>query len=154
MNVFLVSAEQFMPYVWIAFIVITAIIEVLTIDLVTLWFTVGAVGGLIASLCGAEIWLQFVIFIVISAACVIATRPLAKKIQKNEIIRTNSDKNIGKIAIVTKAFGDDEIGEVRIEERYWRAVSSDASNFEVDEKVQVDAISGTKVIVSKLDKKE
>ena len=78
-------------------------------------------------------------------------RLFAKKMQQKEIIRTNSDKVIGRIAVVTKNISDDEIGEVKIEGREWRAINNDGLSFQAGEKVIVDAISGTKLIVSKIE---
>lgn len=152
MNTFLaLDSYSIMAIVWAVFIVITAIIELQTSDLVTIWFTIGAVGALIAALFKLPIWLQLVIFLAISTVCLIATRPIAKKLQQKEVIRTNSDKVIGKVALVTKQISEDEIGEVKIEGREWRAINNDGITFEVGEKVMVEAISGTKLIVSKIE---
>ena len=152
MNTFLaLDSYSIMAIVWAVFIVITAIIELQTSDLVTIWFTIGAVGALIAALFKLPIWLQLVIFLAISTICLIATRPIAKKLQQKEVIRTNSDKVIGKVALVTKQISEDEIGEVKIEGREWRAINNDGITFEVGEKVMVEAISGTKLIVSKIE---
>jgi len=152
MNTFLaLDSYSIMAIVWAVFIVITAVIELQTSDLVTIWFTIGAVGALIAALFKLPIWLQLVIFLAISTVCLIATRPIAKKLQQKEVIRTNSDKVIGKVALVTKQISEDEIGEVKIEGREWRAINNDGITFEVGEKVMVEAISGTKLIVSKIE---
>ena len=152
MSTFLtLEISTIMAIVWGAFIVVTAIIELQTADLVTIWFTIGGVGALICALCKGPIWLQVVIFLVISVVAIICTRPIAKKMQQKEIIRTNSDKVIGRIAVVTKNISDDEIGEVKIEGREWRAINNDGLSFQVGEKVIVDAISGTKLIVSKIE---
>ena len=139
-----------MAIVWTTFIIVTAIIELITTDLVTIWFTIGAIGSLIASLCKANIIIQLVIFFIISFIALILTRPLAKKIQEKDVIRTNADKVIGEIGIITKGFEGIEIGEVKVEEREWRAISNEGKKFEDGEKVIIDAISGTKLIVSKL----
>lgn len=149
------SSSQIMTIVWIVFIVATVIIELETTDLVTVWFTLGAVGALIAAICGAELWLQIVLFVGIGILALICTRPLAKRMQQKEIIRTNSDKIVGEYGIVTKKIVPNEIGEIKIESRYWRAISKSNDTFEVDEKVLIEAITGSKVIVSKIeDKKE
>ncbi len=152
MNTFLaLDSYSIMAIVWAVFIVITAIIELQTSDLVTIWFTIGAVGALIAALFKLPIWLQLVIFLAISVVCLLATRPIAKKLQQKAIIRTNSDKVIGKVALVTKRISEDEIGEVKIEGREWRAINNNGLTFEEGEKVMVEAIWGTKVIVSKIE---
>ena len=152
MNTFLaLDFYSVMAIVWAIFIVATAIIELQTADLVTIWFTIGGIGALIAALCKQNFWIQIGIFLGISVIAIILTRPLAKKLQQKEIIKTNSDKVVGKMAIVTKKIDADEIGEVKIEGRLWRAVNNNGLTFEENEKVLVEAISGTKLIVSKVE---
>ena len=150
MNTFLaIDTYGIMAIVWAVFIVVTAIIELQTSDLVTIWFTIGAVGALIAALFKLDIWIQLVIFLAISTICILLTRPLAKKLQQKEIIRTNSDKVIGKIGVITKTIVAEDIGEVKVDGKEWRAINNDGLTFEVGEKVIIEAISGTKLIVSK-----
>ena len=152
MNTFLaLDFYSVMAIVWAIFIVATAIIELQTADLVTMWFTIGGIGALIAALCKQNFWIQIAIFLGVSVVAIILTRPLAKKLQQKEIIKTNSDKVVGKLAIVTKKIDADEIGEVKIEDRLWRAVNNNGLTFEENEKVLVEAISGTKLIVSKVE---
>ena len=68
-----------MLWVWIGLIVVTAAVEAATVQLVTVWFAVGGVAGLIAYAAGLEIWLQILIFAIVSAVALAVTRPLVKK---------------------------------------------------------------------------
>ena len=54
-----------MLWVWIGLIVVTAAVEAATVQLVTVWFAVGGVAGLIAYAAGLEIWLQILIFAIV-----------------------------------------------------------------------------------------
>lgn len=150
----LLSASTIMLIVWIVFIVVSAIIELETQDLITIWFTLGAVVALIACLLKANIIIQFALFLAVSAIAIICTRPLAKKMQAKEIIKTNSDRIVGMIAIVTKDISPETIGEVKVESRYWRAIPQENEVYAIGEKVLIKAISGTKVIVSDTEPKE
>ena len=150
----LMSATTIMLIVWSVFIVVSAIIEIETQDLITIWFTLGAVVALIACALKADILIQFILFLVVSALAIICTRPLAKRLQDKEIIKTNADRVIDSIAIVTKEIKNDTIGEVKVESRYWRAIPLNNETFSVGEKVRVNAISGTKLIVSSLKQNE
>ena len=96
----------------------------------------------------------WIVFIVVSAVAIACTRPLAKKMHNKEIIHTNSDRIIGSCAIVTKDISKDVIGEVKIDGRFWRAIPLENEHFSIDEKVIIQAISGTKVIVTKENKNE
>ena len=56
--------------------------------LVSIWFAAGAlVAGIVALLNGA-IWLQIVLFVVVSCGLLIATFPLVKKYVKPKIVST------------------------------------------------------------------
>ena len=50
-----------MLWLWIGLIVLFVIIEAVTVQLVTIWFAIGSVAGLIACAAGLEIWIQFLI---------------------------------------------------------------------------------------------
>lgn len=64
--------------IWIAAIVIFGVVEVATVGLVSIWFVIGSVAGLVAAALDAPIWLQVVLFFLVSIAALIATRPLVK----------------------------------------------------------------------------
>ena len=51
-----------MEILWLILLVAFAIVEGVTVSLVSVWFIGGAAAALIAALCGAEVWLQVVLF--------------------------------------------------------------------------------------------
>ena len=136
--------------IWAFIIITTIIVELATDNLVTIWFTLGAVVALIVLAFGGSEWVQIITFVGSSAVFLVATRPLTKKMMRRSIIRTNADRAIGSIGVITKAFGEGEIGEVRVDSVLWRATNLDGLSFQEGEKVMVDAITGTKLVVSKL----
>jgi membrane protein implicated in regulation of membrane protease activity len=69
---------------------------------------------------------------------------------KTGIIRTNTDRFIGEIGIITQKILPNEIGEVKIENQLWRAINHEGLVFEPGEAVIIDAISGIKLVVSKI----
>lgn len=148
------TTSTIMLILWIVLIVITIIIELETADLLTIWFTLGAIAALISSALDADPMLQVSIFIGVSLILIVLTRPLTKKMMKTEIVRTNADKVIGMQAVVTKTINPDEIGEVKVDNSLWRAINLDNQVINVGERVVVNAISGIKLIVSKIDKEE
>lgn len=136
---------------WIVFIVVTVIIELETTDLVTVWFTIGAVAALISAAFGAPPLLQIGIFLVISILLLLLTRKLTKNMSQKNFVRTNADRVIGTIGVVTKVVSRDEIGEVMTGTVSWRATTLSNHTFQVGEKVAIDAITGAKLIISKID---
>ena len=47
--------------IWVAVIVIAAILEGMSAQLISIWFVGGGIAGMIAQLCGAAVWLQVLI---------------------------------------------------------------------------------------------
>ena len=65
--------------IWVAVIVIAAILEGMSAQLISIWFVGGGIAGMIAQLCGAPVWLQVLIAAVVTLVLLLATRPLVKK---------------------------------------------------------------------------
>ena len=139
-----------MLWVWIGLIVVTAAVEAATVQLVTVWFAVGGVAGLIAYAAGLEIWFQILIFALVSAVALAVTRPLVKKFTNGRKMPTNADRYIGEKAVVTEKIENDlSKGAVKIGGLEWTARSVDSETAEVGEQVTVEAIEGAKLIVRK-----
>ena len=139
-----------MLWVWIGLIVVTAAVEAATVQLVTVWFAVGGVAGLIAYAAGLEIWLQILIFAIVSAVALAVTRPLVKKFTNGRRMPTNADRFIGEKAVVTEKIENDlSKGAVKIGGLEWTARSVDSETAEVGEQVTVEAIEGAQLIVRK-----
>ena len=62
---------------WLAVFVLLIVIELATMGLTTIWFAGGAVAGFIASMLGANVVIQAVVFFVVSIVLLIFTRPFA-----------------------------------------------------------------------------
>ncbi|MBR3780256.1 MAG: NfeD family protein [Clostridia bacterium] len=133
---------------WIVLLVVLIIVEAVTAQLVTIWFAAGAAAALIAELCGLQQWLQWVIFIAVSAVALIATRPLVRKVTNKTVQPTNADRCIGQTAVVIEDIDNIEgKGQVHVNGVTWTARSSDGSVFRKDERVTVEKIEGVKLIV-------
>ena len=142
---------EYMLFVWFAIIIIAAFIESQTMDLTSLWFSVGSLFALIIAIIDNDnILLQTIVFLVVSFILIATVRPIAKNYFKTNIISTNSDRLIGKIAVCTKEIGLGERGEVKIDGKYWMAVISGEEDINAGDKVEVLAIEGVKLIVVKL----
>ncbi len=140
-----------MIYVWLLIAVLLAALEIATAQLVSIWFVAGA---LVALICAAtflyeSIVLQVVVFIVASAIALIITRPLMKKLKDVNKTRTNSDRFIGKLGVVTQEIDNiNATGMVEIDGKKWTARSSEDIHIPVGEIVVIDEIKGVKLMVS------
>lgn len=139
-----------MVFVWIGALIAFIIIEALTVQLMTIWFALGSLAALIATLAGAGTALQIAIFAVVSLVALIVTRPLVKKFTGTKHSPTNADRCIGAPAIVTQRIDNlHETGSVTLKGTVWTARSADNGIIEEGETVTVRAIEGVKLIVEK-----
>lgn len=137
-----------MVYFWVALVVVFLIIEALTTQLVTIWFAVGAGGALITQMFHAPEWVQWVVFIALSAVLLFATRPLAKRLMKKKIQPTNADAAIGKTVVVTQTIDNTNgTGQAKLDGNVWTARSADGSVIPEGELAVVQSIEGVKLIV-------
>ncbi len=141
------------PALWVWVIIIAACIfaEIATLGLTTIWFAGGAGVALGVCIAGGGIWLQIILFIVVSVVLMFLIRPLAKKRFNTKRTATNVDSVIGQTGIVI-----DEInnlmsqGLVKIGGQEWTARSMDSNEtIGPGEEVVVERIEGVKVIVRK-----
>ena len=140
-----------MVYVWLGILVAAVVLEIATTQIVSIWFAIGALAAFIAALVGIEqLWIQIVVFVVVSAIAVAVTRPLVKKMINKKAEPTNADMVIGKTGIVTEKIDNlAPSGIVKVNGSVWTARSADDSVIEADEKVIIKEISGVKLLVIK-----
>lgn len=137
--------------IWLAIIIITIIVEILTIDLVSIWFSAGGIVALLAYLLNTPVTIQIILFIVTSLLCIIIIRPITKKYMRGNIERTNFDRVIGKHALVTKTINIDTKGEVKVMSTLWLATSVDNSVINQGDYCEVLAVEGAHLVVKKLE---
>jgi len=140
-----------MTAVWTLILVVSIIVEVITIDLVSIWFSVGAVVALVCNLLGLNQTGQIIIFAFVSIICIIASRPIVKKYLKGNIVSTNLDRVIGKHCLVTETITADQKGEVKVMGKLWSATSLNNEVITVGEYAEVLSIEGAHVVVKKLE---
>ena len=123
-----------MLFVWIGLMVAFTVIEAVTVQLVTIWFAVGSLVALIANIAGANIVVQWIVFVAVSAVCLLATRPLVKKVVNAKAQPTNADRCIGATALVTEAINNEiGTGQVNVKGIIWTARSLGGEQIEKGE---------------------
>ena len=136
--------------VWLVMLVVFIVLEAATVQLVSVWFALGALAALIASLLHAGPLIQVIVFIAVSAISFAVTRPLVKKFSAGKIQKTNADRCIGDTAIVTEEINNLEAkGQVKVNGNIWSARNEDEGIIPEGEKVTVIRIEGVKLIVKK-----
>ncbi len=137
-----------MTVVWIVAIVVFATVEGMTEGLVSVWFAIGALAGLLASVMRYGALTQLAAFVAVSAIALAATRPLVRLYAAQGYVRTNADRVIGQIGRVTETV-DGERGAVYADGKTWTARSSDGTALPIETSVRVDRIEGVKLYVTR-----
>lgn len=135
--------------VWLVILIVAIAIEVGTLGLTSIWFAGGALTAVIAAAFSLPIWLQILLFLVVSLLLMVFTRPIAVKYFNKDRVRTNVESMVGRQAIVVSEIDNLQgIGQVTVGGQEWSARSEDDKKcMTVGTVVQVVAVSGVKLIV-------
>ena len=137
-----------MSFAWLITFLVLTFIELITVNLVSIWFAIGAVAALISSYFTDNIYIQIIIFIVVSSISLILTRKIVSKLRGNDFEKTNLDRVIGKVGIVTEEITRLEPGEVKVDGKKWSAIST--KKIDVGSKVEILSIDGVKLKVKEV----
>ena len=136
-----------MSFTWMIIFIILILIELCTVNLVSIWFAVGALASFILSFWISDITWQIAMFVGVSFISLLLTRKIVNKVRKGETVRTNLDRVIGQIGIVTEEITKLEPGEVKVDGKCWSATSLETLS--KGDVVQILKINGVKVEVKR-----
>ena len=135
--------------VWFLLMVFFILLEAGTVALVSTWFAAGALAAMITALCGGALWLQFVVFLVISAVLLISLRGFLRKHITPKQIKTNVDSIVGTEGLVTATIDNlASTGQVKLGGMEWSARSTSGEVIQPGERIRVDRVEGVKVFVT------
>ena len=136
---------------WLAMIVVAVVVEAMTNQLGSIWFVLGGIAALIANLCGAPLYVQWILFVVVSAIALVCTRPLVRKLTHFRRQDTNAGRCVGQIAVVTQEINNTAAaGQAKVLGSIWTARSARGTVIPAGTEVVVRAIEGVKIIVEEL----
>ena len=134
---------------WLVMIVVFLLAEGATVALVSTWFAIGSLAAMLVALTGAGLGFQVTVFVIVSAICLTALRPLVRKHIKPKLTKTNVDAVVGSRGLVTVAIDNVTAqGQVKLGAMYWTARSESGEPIEEGTLVKVVRIEGVKAIVS------
>lgn len=141
--------------IWLGIMVVFLFVEANTVSLVSIWFAAGSLAALIASLFGAQLWLQITLFLVVSAASLACMRPLVRKYIKPRIVPTNTDALLQSQGYVTEDIDNLAArGQVKLGAMEWTARSTNGNPIPQGTLVKVDKVEGVKAFVTPVEMKE
>lgn len=136
--------------IWLVVCVLGLVVEAATTELVSIYFSVGALVSMILAIFGITFWPQLWIFIAVVAISLFTTRPLFLKYLKTNEIKTNVDALVGKRFTLLKEITNEQRGEINVSGVIWSVITNDNSTVEVDSTVEVLSLEGSKLIVKKI----
>lgn len=137
-----------MKIVWLIAAVVFGIAEGATMGLTAVWFAGGSLAAMFVAIFGGALWIQIVVFIVVSAVVLYLTRDLAKKYINQKHERTNADRVVGMEGIVIEPIDNEQAtGQIRVAGQVWTARSSDDSAIGAGARVNITSIEGVKAMV-------
>lgn len=133
---------------WLVVLIVCLVVEFSTMGLTSIWFAGGALLSMIIALIGGPLWLQALVFLVVSIVLLIFTRPVAAKYFNKNRTKTNVESIAGRQAIVTEKIDNLQgVGQIVTNGMEWTARSLDDSVIEEGAVVTIEKIEGVKAIV-------
>lgn len=137
-----------MFYIWLAVAVGLAILEMATVNLVSVWYVISSLIAMIVSLFTDNAIIQLAVFVLGGTLLLLLTKDAIKKILP-EKTRTNIDRIIGMEGIVTEKITKKMPGEVKVDGKRWTAVADETIS--VDSTVKILEINSTKLKVKRME---
>lgn len=138
-------------YFWLIAIILFVVLELATMGLTTIWFALGSLTALAVAVVGGPVWLQAVVFTLVSFITLFGFRNIAVGYFNKNREQTNVMGLIGKKGIVTEKISNVlACGQVIVAGQEWTARTlNDGVIYEEGEMVVIRDIQGVKLIVEK-----
>jgi membrane protein implicated in regulation of membrane protease activity len=142
-----------LPWFWIWVVLAAALYvgEMLSTSFYLLPFAIGATVAAITSLLGGPLWLQWLLFIVISVITLIALRPVAKRISITRPEKSGVDRLIGMVGEIIEGNAPSGEQRARIAREVWNVTIADDAVLPVGTSVRVIGVDGVHLIVEVAD---
>ena len=137
-----------MMWIWLGVMVISLIIELCTMEVVSIWFTFGAIIPFVLEVLGVALEWQLVAFVILSSILIASLRKITKNfLLRNSEGKTNLETIIGKKYKLIESISTESNGAIKINGVIWTAMCEDDKTINAGEFVEVVKISGNKIIV-------
>ena len=140
-----------MVYVWIGVIVAAIVLEMLTDQIIAIWFMPSAIICTILDLCGVPLPWQMLVFLLVSVTGIVLSRTVLKKHFNFTKTATNVEAVVGEKCVVIERIDNYAgRGQAKVRGQIWSARSiDDEETFEEGEILRVVAVEGVKLICKK-----
>lgn len=144
---------HFMFWIWLVVIVACVVVEICTVDLISIWF---AIAGVIPFILSATTKLgyewQILIFVVVSAALILSLRKVTMKwfFKNNE--KTNVEALVGQQHKLLEKADFETAGIIKINGVEWSVVPSGDKAIAKGKTIEVLEVKGNKLVVKEVKK--
>lgn len=145
-----------MDKVWICVLLSSLLIEIVTVQLVSVWFCIGATVALVASWCGIQSSVQIILFVAVSGLCLAFIYPPIAKSIKKRTQNLNANRIIGESGVVSEDIvANDGAGQIKVLGETWSAKPEDpeVKYIKAGTPIEVVSIEGVKAVI-KITEKE
>ncbi|EDK33035.1 NfeD family protein [Clostridium kluyveri] len=124
-------------------------VDIITSSFLFVWFTVGAIGAIIAEILNYPFITQFMVFLVISVVLIAICYPIVKKNIKKYVKPTplREETYVGKEVIVDEEMVKNKA--LRIDGVYWN-IKNQGDTLKKGDTVKVTALEGNRLIIKKI----
>ena len=143
-----------MIYIWLSAFIAFLIIEFVTYDMVTIWFSAGALCSMLLSCFWDNLFAQIILFIAISALTMLLFRSKAIKYLNRNKFSTNVDSLVGTKIKLIKGADPMNYGEAKLHNGVVWSVITKNEVIDDGEFAEIIAIEGNKLIVKKINQED
>jgi membrane protein implicated in regulation of membrane protease activity len=133
---------------WVGAAVVLGIVEMFILDVVVLMLIGGALAGALVTALGAPLWVQILVFCVVSVILFFTLRPWALRQfnKRTPVTETNASAQVGRRAVVVSDVSDAG-GRVKLSGEVWTARTEGPGFLAAGTEVQVVRIDGATAVV-------
>lgn len=142
---------MFWIWIWLGVLAVSLIVEFITMELVSVWISIGSIVALILACLKVGYEIQIIACVLVSVASILLLRKVALKFlsKSKEKTETNMDTIIGtKVKLLTE-INPDTMGTVKVNGIVYSAKTETDETIKKDEYVKIIKIEGNKLIVEK-----
>lgn len=113
-----------MWYIWLGIVILLALIELMTVNLTTVWFVLSGIVALFTSFFVDSFLIQFAVFVLLGIVLLVKTKSTLQKWLHDNHPNLNIERIIGMEGIVTEEIQKNLAGEVKVDGKHWTAIAS------------------------------
>lgn len=140
-----------MMWMWIMVFLVTAVFEFITPgNLITIWFSIGALAALAMERLNLDVFIQVLVFLIISFGSLLLVRPFTHRLLRGETVMTNADRIIGTQFRLENNLYPKEWYQQKVNSEVWSISPAQNQSITQGALVEVISIDGVKLVVREI----